>query len=120
MDIYDYCSEELQAELRNNRELEDKYTAKKILGSEESSSANAMDIETNDEEMTQEMKDAIAFSLGETVVSKIESPFLKESGLPENFTGLYELESIVTHKGRSADSGHYIGWSRQSPGSHMW
>ena len=33
-------------------------------------------------------------------------------GLPEDFLGLYELHSMVTHKGRSADSGHYIGWVR--------
>ena len=31
-------------------------------------------------------------------------------GLPDDFLGLYELHSMVTHKGRSADSGHYIGW----------
>jgi uncharacterized UBP type Zn finger protein len=34
--------------------------------------------------------------------------------------GQYELHSIVTHKGRSADSGHYIGWARQEPGSDYW
>ena len=31
------------------------------------------------------------------------------TGLPASFTGQYELHSMVTHKGRSADSGHYIG-----------
>jgi ubiquitin carboxyl-terminal hydrolase 14 len=41
-------------------------------------------------------------------------------GLPESFTGSYELMGVVTHKGRSADSGHYIGWVRQSPGSEYW
>lgn len=41
-------------------------------------------------------------------------------GLPEGFTGQYELHAIVTHKGRSADSGHYIGWVRQAPGSPLW
>jgi len=33
--------------------------------------------------------------------------------LPDSFTGNYELYGVVTHKGRSADSGHYIGWVRQ-------
>lgn len=27
-----------------------------------------------------------------------------------NKSGLYELSAIVTHKGASADSGHYIAW----------
>jgi hypothetical protein len=40
--------------------------------------------------------------------------------LPDNFTGLYELYGVVTHKGRSADSGHYIGWVRQQPSSDFW
>jgi ubiquitin carboxyl-terminal hydrolase 14 len=25
-------------------------------------------------------------------------------------TGNYELIAVVTHKGRSADGGHYMGW----------
>ena len=41
-------------------------------------------------------------------------------GLPIGWTGNYELYSIVTHKGRDADSGHYIGWVRQHPGSEFW
>ena len=42
------------------------------------------------------------------------------NGLPMGFTGQYELHAVVTHKGRSADSGHYIGWVRQTPGSSFW
>ena len=47
------------------------------------------------------------------------NPFIPK-GLPEGFTGMYELHSIVTHKGRDADGGHYIGWVRQEPGSAKW
>tara|TARA_B100001142_G_C13846247_1_gene466334 strand:- start:273 stop:491 length:219 start_codon:yes stop_codon:yes gene_type:complete len=32
-------------------------------------------------------------------------------------TGFYELESVLTHKGRSADSGHYVAWVKQKDGS---
>lgn len=35
-------------------------------------------------------------------------------GLPDGFTGLYELFAVVTHKGRSADSGHYIAFVRRN------
>jgi len=31
-------------------------------------------------------------------------------------SGQYELQSVVTHKGRDADSGHYIGWTKQADG----
>ena len=27
---------------------------------------------------------------------------------------------MLTHIGRSADSGHYMGWVRQEPGSDFW
>ena len=29
-------------------------------------------------------------------------------------TGNYQLIAVVTHKGRSADGGHYIGWTHAS------
>lgn len=29
-------------------------------------------------------------------------------------TGNYELVAVVTHKGRSADGGHYVGWVHES------
>eukprot|EP00750_Incisomonas_marina_P012077 INCI16545.2.p1 GENE.INCI16545.2~~INCI16545.2.p1 ORF type:complete len:603 (+),score=144.71 INCI16545.2:583-2391(+) len=43
-------------------------------------------------------------------------------GLPDNFRGNYELHAIVTHKGRSADGGHYMGWVRRegSPDGEDW
>jgi len=29
-------------------------------------------------------------------------------------SGLYDLFAVITHKGRDADSGHYVGWSKES------
>lgn len=31
--------------------------------------------------------------------------------------GKYELQGVLTHKGRSADSGHYVAWVKQADGS---
>ncbi len=30
--------------------------------------------------------------------------------------GRYDLAAVLTHKGRSADSGHYVAWVKQSDG----
>jgi ubiquitin carboxyl-terminal hydrolase 14 len=30
--------------------------------------------------------------------------------------GRYELKGVLTHKGRSADSGHYVAWTKQADG----
>lgn len=37
-------------------------------------------------------------------------------GLPRDFDATYELFGVVTHKGRSSDSGHYIGWVKSDDG----
>uniref|UniRef100_A0A914RDW6 ubiquitinyl hydrolase 1 n=1 Tax=Parascaris equorum TaxID=6256 RepID=A0A914RDW6_PAREQ len=29
-----------------------------------------------------------------------------------NNSGFYELQGVITHKGRSSNSGHYVGWVR--------
>lgn len=31
-------------------------------------------------------------------------------------TGVYDLVAVLTHKGRSADSGHYVAWVKQESG----
>lgn len=31
-------------------------------------------------------------------------------------TGVYDLVAVLTHKGRSADSGHYVAWVKQENG----
>ncbi len=41
-------------------------------------------------------------------------------GLPADFQGHYELFAVVTHIGRSANSGHYMGWVRREKGSEDW
>lgn len=38
------------------------------------------------------------------------------AALGTNVSGMYELCAMVTHKGASADSGHYIGWARKEGG----
>lgn len=52
--------------------------------------------------------------------TKFSSNLLTSMALPADFTGHYELMGVVTHKGRSADSGHYIGWVREKEGSDKW
>lgn len=36
---------------------------------------------------------------------------------PNRLTGKYDLIGVLTHKGRSADSGHYVSWVKQDDGS---
>lgn len=127
MDVYEFCSDALKAELRANREREDKAVEEAVKrskadstdGQASASAASAPvpeDLMVTDEDEAAALQEALKMSLGEDVTPSI----LERSGLPSGFTGSYELHSLVTHKGRSADSGHYIGWTRQGEGSNMW
>lgn len=134
-DAFEYCNEELKTKLRLNREKEDKVIEESIGKKSKldvtpaAPSGDAMVVD--DGEMTDELRAAIALSLGDSVapaetvfkapseVAETDSSF-EMYGLPRNFTGHYELHSIVSHKGRGSDSGHYVGWVRQKPGSDYW
>eukprot|EP01098_Paradermamoeba_levis_P009464 TRINITY_DN3943_c0_g1_i1.p1 TRINITY_DN3943_c0_g1~~TRINITY_DN3943_c0_g1_i1.p1 ORF type:complete len:545 (-),score=195.43 TRINITY_DN3943_c0_g1_i1:81-1715(-) len=37
----------------------------------------------------------------------------------QNDTGMYELIGVVSHRGRYADSGHYVGWVKQENGGWL-
>jgi len=47
------------------------------------------------------------------IIPPLQAPETVEPRNLENRTGIYELFAIVTHKGRQADSGHYVGWVKQ-------
>ena len=55
----------------------------------------------------------LAAALAMSLQSPDENPPNFGPVIPPDFTGYYELFAVVTHKGRSADSGHYMGWVRQ-------
>lgn len=50
---------------------------------------------------------------GEDANSKKQRLEVEETN---QLTGRYELIGVLTHKGRSADSGHYVSWVKQSDG----
>jgi len=167
-DIYDCCTEGVQAALRENRlaaekrenELLEKKRAE-LSGSSDppppipavsgGAGSGSCDMEVDDEESAA-MAAAMAMSMGAEPRAMIAAgstsdsgPECFNSGVPKNFTGVYELFGVVTHKGayftsilpfgtfevyrrlsfflnpgRDADHGHYIGWVRQEEGSALW
>lgn len=90
-DVYGHCSTVLQKHLKFNR-----------------NKADAEDVEMTDV-LDDDLKQAIAMSLD----ADASPPEFAKQGLPANFTGDYELFALVTHKGRSADGGHYVAFVRQ-------
>ncbi|KAL0319351.1 UNVERIFIED_CONTAM: Ubiquitin carboxyl-terminal hydrolase 6 [Sesamum angustifolium] len=111
LDVYDLCSDDLRKRLEAPRRLLRDEEGKKLgLKTNESSSSST----DNDVKMT----DAEIHRYGQWE-SHSKSASGGEDVPPEkekHLTGIYDLVAVLTHKGRSADSGHYVAWVKQENG----
>lgn len=142
LDMYNFCSDKLKAILKVPRdahrdkvmqEMEAKTEAAKEANKKEEAAAKQArqdairsgstqsvppvppltteDVEPDQMEVDEddaELQAALAMSI-EKETGKVGEAGI---GLPSTFQGFYEPFALVTHKGRSADGGHYIGWTR--------
>jgi ubiquitin carboxyl-terminal hydrolase 14 len=129
LDIYEFCSEKVQKVLKKARDAalkeEEDMIAMKLKG--ESAATEGGDdvaMETDDAatakgdadvsmeaEDDEDLKAALAMSMAANdAVDDAAEDFIIGAGLPKAFQGKYELFAVVTHKGRDADGGHYMGW----------
>lgn len=115
-DMYDLASEELKKTLSAGRlkhkDQEDAKTAaatKQMFDEEKKKMekgpdpTNAMSAE--DKAMSSSAPAAME------VDDDVEMKAASAVGVEEIDTGYYELVGIISHKGRSADGGHYVGWT---------
>ncbi|KAJ2761762.1 deubiquitinating enzyme [Coemansia sp. BCRC 34490] len=105
LDVSEFCTPELQDRMRPAkqfvRDREDREAhARKMAKQKQSSQAEAEGGETKPAEGG---SDAKAFELDPALRADVGC----------NPTGLYELIGVVTHIGRSINSGHYIAWVRK-------
>lgn len=128
LDVYEFCSDNVKKVLKvardKARQEEEDRVVKKLKGEEEGSTA-----EESKSDETLDAKAATAMETEEVAEGKVEEEDLDDElkaalamsiepepqppvgpGLPADFRGLYELFAVVTHKGRDADGGHYMGW----------
>jgi len=109
LDVYDLCSDDLRKKLEAPRKiLRDEEGIKFGLKTNEKSTGSV------DKDV--KMKDAEGSSNGSGESSNAIS---QEGVQPEkemHLTGIYDLVAVLTHKGRSADSGHYVAWVKQESG----
>lgn len=103
LDVYDFCSDELRQKLQAPRQiLRDSENAKLGLKVKNKNSESR----ENDVGMPK----VEGSSVGEP------SNTVPEANENVQLTGIYELAAVLTHKGRSADSGHYVAWVKQESG----
>ncbi|PSC76595.1 ubiquitin carboxyl-terminal hydrolase 6 [Micractinium conductrix] len=125
-DAIEFCSPELQAQLKGPRiatkELEDRKVglAKKqkledgaAAGGSGAAAAPAAPAAAAPAGggADVEMKEA-----GEGGGGAAAAAYADPASFSGQLTGKYELIGVLTHKGRSADSGHYVSWVKQKDG----
>ncbi|XP_078428157.1 ubiquitin carboxyl-terminal hydrolase 6-like isoform X2 [Wolffia australiana] len=97
LDVYDFCFDELRQKLQHPRQvLRDEEGAK--LGLKKSDAAGSSNSGESPDDPMEE---------GNEVGKSEKKPHL---------TGIYDLIAVLTHKGRSIDSGHYVAWIKQENG----
>ncbi|XP_024969237.1 ubiquitin carboxyl-terminal hydrolase 6 [Cynara cardunculus var. scolymus] len=106
LDVFDLCSDDLRKQLEAPRQmLRDEDGRKAGLKLKEKSSASVdNDVKMSDAENGS--GESSKATSGEGVVSDKKT----------QLTGVYDLVAVLTHKGRSADSGHYVAWVKQENG----
>ncbi|KAF3781678.1 Ubiquitin carboxyl-terminal hydrolase 6 [Nymphaea thermarum] len=109
LDVFDFCSDSLRQKLQTPRQiLRDEEGAKLGLKANKSNSSEEKDVNVVKEETSTDRSDPSAAANQEGIGTSSK----KEMHL----TGIYDLVAVLTHKGRSADSGHYVAWVKQENG----
>ena len=123
LDAYELCSESLRSELDEPRKLEQEISdAKAGL---ETSSKERGEGQTNGDgnngkaDGDDSGANASAGDAANPGVDAVMNDAHEATGSPSaasRITGNYELIAVLTHKGRSADSGHYVAWVKNDKG----
>ena len=113
LDVGDLCTPSLKRSLlAARRALKDEEDSKKGLTSLNRSKPLHTIKDSSNRAKEEEKKEAApgSFSSAPPMDTADESGELQ----PVTSSGYYDLFAVITHKGRYADSGHYIGWSKAS------
>lgn len=121
LDTYDLCSESLRESLKHGREYEtrlrEEHDEKMLSGKGEDA---PMEDAEKKEDKKEENEDAKMEEEKTPAASTKKAPKKVQPSINDNITyrdhgtgldtGKYQLVGVVTHQGRTADGGHYIGW----------
>lgn len=108
LDASQFCTNELQGKLTNTkmklRELDNAETALKRRQRLDKEAGRMETDEISDEQKAVHAAQA-------ALEDSLDPELVQDVGC--NPSGQYELAAVLTHIGRTADSGHYIGWAKK-------
>lgn len=122
LDVFDFCSHEVQKVLKISRDNESISNEGCIDNKLNGCIQTSTEGKGNDDLVivsppkkdfeSEESKNEHTNPFDLVIQDETESPQKMSlgPGLPKKFQGVYELFAVVTHKGRFADGGHYMGW----------
>jgi ubiquitin carboxyl-terminal hydrolase 14 len=108
LDLFDFCTDDLKKQLEQKRKQISEEEEEKMKKRAEEIKSGLVDKEKEKQRKKQETEEK----------KKQEDLIAEDPSRWVNNTGRYELCGVVTHKGRAADSGHYIGWVKDA--SDRW
>jgi len=119
LDMTPYCTPELQEKLKVGKakikEMQDKELEKKKR--EKALKENPLIAKDEDVKMEDSSKEPKKqYEIYRDL--NIDNSLIEDVGA--NVSGQYDLVAVLTHMGRNADSGHYIGWVRQETTDNWW
>ncbi|KAI9595836.1 hypothetical protein BDF19DRAFT_440209 [Syncephalis fuscata] len=108
LDMYEFCTPELKEKLRGGRDKLREIDDERALAARKAKiDANKEKDNGNTDAMDTDSTEQAPIDIS----SAVHPDLLADTGC--STTGLYELCAVLTHIGRSADSGHYIAWVRR-------
>lgn len=107
LDVYDLCTPDLQKSFLPKRKAIEEAEEKKLQQEREKMKRKAAEQDGTPAEATPQDKPATSSEAPKAPANPNRPLSLV------NDSGKYELIAVLTHKGRSADSGHYIAWVKQ-------
>merc|ERR1712228_505002 len=131
LDVMNFCSDSVKESLKVYRDEQlkkDEEALEKKLKGESNNNTDAANKEEDkmdvDDKTQQELENAEDEELRAALEMSMDTtPEVSPVGpslLPPKFQGYYELFGVVTHKGRNADGGHYMGWVKEDDSEDKW
>ncbi|KAL3320391.1 hypothetical protein Ciccas_000920 [Cichlidogyrus casuarinus] len=96
LDLYEFCTQELKQKLEPMRERSLQEKERAVFAAPKSKKPGAKEDKGPDANEKPELFE----------------PYWFEDDLGSNNSGQYELQAVLTHQGRSSNSGHYVGWAK--------
>jgi len=110
LDVHDWCSDELKKALEGPRAAASATAAAAAVKGRAGGGGGGGEEEKKGEEG--EKKEGTSGDVKMEEPEAAAAPSSSSVSSSGRLTGRYDLVAVLTHKGRSADSGHYVAWAR--------